>query len=68
MSAGSIYKKLRGLNIKSRAWIEILLHYVGVLVYFSKTQGLSAKTEGPNVNKLKLWGLTRKKARAGWQV
>ena len=44
MSAGSIYKKLRGLNIKSRAWIEILLHCIGVRVYFSKTQGAFCKT------------------------
>ena len=44
MSAGSISKKLRGLNIKNRAWIEILLHCIGVRVYFSKTQGAFCKT------------------------
>jgi hypothetical protein len=43
MSAGSISKKLRGLNIKSRAWIEILLHCIGVRVYFSITQGAFGK-------------------------
>jgi len=42
--AGSISKKLRGLNIKNRAWIEILLHCIGVRVYFSKTQGAFCKT------------------------
>ena len=41
--AGSISKKLRGLNIKNRAWIEILLHCIGVRVYFSKTQGAFCK-------------------------
>ena len=41
---GSISKKLRGLNIKNRAWIEILLHCIGVRVYFSKTQGAFCKT------------------------
>src|SRR6185503_15900118 len=44
MSAGSISKKLRGINIKNRAWIEILLHCIGVRVYFSKTQGAFCKT------------------------
>ena len=44
MMAGSISKKLKGLNIKNRAWIEILLHYIGVRVYFSKTQGAFCKT------------------------
>ena len=42
--AGSISKKLRGLNIKNRAWIAILLHCIGVRVYFSKTQGAFCKT------------------------
>ena len=46
--AGSIYKKLRGLNIKNRALIEILLHCIGVRVYFSKTQGAFYKTADAN--------------------
>ena len=42
--AGFVSKKLRGLNIKNRAWIAILLHCIGVRVYFSKTQGAFCKT------------------------
>jgi hypothetical protein len=42
--AGSIFKKLRGLNAKNRACLEILLNGGGLQVVFRKAQGFFSKT------------------------
>ena len=38
------------------------------LAGLGRAWGLLQKTEGINVIKLKLWGLTRKKTKPGWRV
>ena len=43
-TAGSISKKLKGLNIKNRAWIEILLNTTGPRVEFRKTREVFSKS------------------------
>ena len=43
-TAGSNIEKLRGLNIKNRAYLELLLNWPGLRVDFKETQGLFNKT------------------------
>jgi hypothetical protein len=44
--AGSIFKKLRGLNAKNRAYLEILLNGGGLWVVSGKIRGPLAKQPG----------------------
>ena len=45
--AGSKTGKLRGLNTKNRADLELLLNWRGLRVNFRKVQGLFSKTARP---------------------
>ena len=42
-TAGSKSKKVRGLNVKNWAWLEIFLHSHGLRVDTAKDQGLFRK-------------------------
>jgi hypothetical protein len=44
---GSISKKLRGLNAKNRAYLELLLNGGGLRVDSKETQGLFSKAARP---------------------
>jgi hypothetical protein len=46
--AGSISKKLRGLNAKNRAYLELLLNGGGLRVDSKETQGLFSKAARAN--------------------
>ena len=46
-TAGLISGKIRGLNIKNRAWIEILLSKPGLRVDLAKARGLFNKIDRP---------------------
>jgi hypothetical protein len=46
--AGSISKKLRGLNAKNRAYLELLSNGVGLRVDSKETQGLFSKAARAN--------------------
>ena len=47
-TAGSIFKKLRGLLAKFWAKLQIVLHYYGLRVDNYKLQGLLCKTAAAN--------------------
>ena len=53
-TAGPISKKVRGVNIKNRAWIEILSSKLGLRVDYPKGQGLFSKFSRPN-RYLQIW-------------
>jgi hypothetical protein len=47
-TAGSISKELTGLNVKNRAYLELLLNGGGLQVDFKETQGLFSKAARAN--------------------
>ena len=55
-TAGTIFGKLRGLNAKNRAYLELLLNWKGLRVDFQKLQGLFIKIARPK-GYLLIWAI-----------
>ena len=55
-TAGSIFKKVRGLNVKNWADLELFLNYAGLRVDFKETQGLFNKSARAN-RYLRIWAV-----------
>ena len=55
-TAGPIFKKVRGLNVKNWADPELFLNYAGLRVDFKETQGLFNKSARAN-RYLRIWAV-----------